>query len=299
VGTCTKLSALDLGDCDRTPNLIGGLSKLGFPLQTLLLGMDVEDADLVALRPMHGTLQELVLSRCGLVTDAGLKPLGCLTSLESLEMRFLGNLERPAPFAWMSGLARLKHLTLVDLKLRPSGAPSALEQIATGCLALDSLEIMRTFWICDDNLGALAEHFKDRLKWLSLFQCARVSFTGVLQLREMKSLTSLNIEQTNCDPSDDGLELVLELPSLQHLQLSMAWCESEEEVLGSLGILAQSPKLLTVSDSHSHNNMWRNRVDMTMQFANFQTEWQQAAAALAVVGVADAVHGGVHAGHQG
>ena len=139
--------------------------------------------DIVAQFPR---LRDLSLMENQILEDAHLKPLGALTGLTDLSLRWT-----PIDGSGMTHLTSLNELERLNLA-----------QTSAGDVALESIRDC------------------DKMQWLSLWQTA-VTDDGLKNLVQMQKLRHLDLKNTST--SDVGLQHVSQLENLEHLDLQQTF----------------------------------------------------------------------------
>lgn len=119
LGKLTKLTGLELGTHNATPQALRHLAKL--PLEYLQLGEGFEGTESLLLIKDLATLRRLTLTNASELSDDDVKRVATMTQLEQLE---LGKIPLPAErLGLLKEFAFLKAMRLVP----PSGAPYSRE----------------------------------------------------------------------------------------------------------------------------------------------------------------------------
>ena len=191
-----------------------------------------DDGDLQKLRDMPG-LTSLDLGDCEYYTDAGLKELGHLTALTSLDLTW-----RTPWGITDAGLKELGHMTaLQSLNLFGCHITDAGLEGLGHMTSLTTLNLRNCFHITDAGLKELRG--MTSLISLDLYGCRNITDAGLMELGRMTSLTSLILD--GCEKiTDDGLKELGRMTALESLDLS--YCNQTTEA-GRRELAEQLPNL--------------------------------------------------------
>lgn len=201
-------------------------------LETFNAGTHISDDDLKHLRPLP--LRSLNLAFCEELTDQGLLTLSSLTTLKSLELQNtpitdtgLLTLSCLTALRYLNmggcditdqGLSVFRHFALLEhvtlqacSKITDKGLLHFSTSVLTilnleGCKLISNLSLKHV-------LGQLTT-----LQALNLNQCKLVTDEGVLALKNLQALRSLNLSE--CQVSDNGLKQLAIFSQLNTLTLS-------------------------------------------------------------------------------
>ena len=185
---------------------------IGLAALEVLVLQDCQKLSDAALRMLQEggslrTLRSLNLSFCASITDSGLRSLGRLTALESLNLGLAYLAEASVNLASLDvsfcervsdaglghiagGLFSLRRLALAGCRRI---SDEGLGQVAKTLLDLDTLSVGQCVRIGDRSLELIAAHLR-QLRRIDLYGCPRLSAAGVVALRAgLPRLSSMNL----------------------------------------------------------------------------------------------------------
>lgn len=180
-------------------------------MRRLFLGERITDAGLTHLRNMD-QLAQLVLSVSCDITDEGLREIGQLTSLRSLDLASARSIPRVVvnPQITDDGIAHLTSLRgLVSLNISGTGITDEGLRHLTDLPDLRQLDLCAT-QITDEGLRILSE--LPSLRRMDLYCCSEITGEGLLALANLEDLRYFNVRHCAQITDEDVSALQALLP---------------------------------------------------------------------------------------
>lgn len=251
IGNMESLTKLDLSQCDLITDY--GLAELEScrNIEELLLGwcrsLTDDGIDLLVNHPeRHNTLRVLSLARVP-ITDAGIKSIGLLLSLEELDLNGCSNISSSALGNSLSKMTKLERLDV-------SYCPGILRSSWQG--KINSLKILDACYsaVRDSHITRLT--YLPNLEELNLDSCPVGGDSAISHLETCcPNLTSLDLADTEL--SDLGMVHISKFSALQ--RLSLFYCNITNSALRHLSALTNLEVLNLDSREIGDSGLWHLR----------------------------------------
>ena len=192
IGTL-ELEDLVLQDCQKLSDTAMRYVAEGLPrLRVLNLSFcaSISDAGIRFLSKM-ASLRELNVSSCDNVSDAGVRWLaeGSASRLEKLDLSFCERVSDAALIHMSQGLFQLTNLTMRNCAITDDG----LAKFVRSAPDIAVLNIGQCGHVTDSSLVLIARYLQ-RLEWIDLYGCPRVSAVGLEALTRLPRFRGYNMD---------------------------------------------------------------------------------------------------------
>ena len=207
LANCNRLHSLTLQNCDSlSEKSLNGVAECASLRWLELTLCPVADANLAQIAKLSA-LKSLHIRNCPTLTDAGIAEIAKLTELNSLMLEDVPKLS-DAGVAPLSCLSRLRSLAI-------NGCPRLTKKglAPFAALPITMLSAPEQFF-SDDQIDALTQFSKVSVLFVEQAPGAKITLEGLLNLKTLKNLRGLFVEEYESADVDVFKALQRELPKL-------------------------------------------------------------------------------------